>query len=386
MAKLRVKLKQHTPLIHFQAYQEGATLRASELKPKLDRFLIEEVLKDFDVYKKLLLGYKSGKTEQDYRAKKSFDYKVRILAKSQNEIDKPHNSLYFGNMGKLGQPIQTVKHREEIWLDFFSLNHTKIETQQSTKNIMEIIAENIDNFLAVTNFGTRQSKGFGSFFSWDKEEQYISILKKVRPQFVYIEYDHKNFKTMMDHIAVIYPLMKSGLNFPENKEKHQEASYHRSFLFNYMNARGIGNEKRFIKEKFFQPPIVDDGNEKQYVRAMLGACEGINFRAAKKNISYKNTEIQRFRSPITFKIVGKYLALVPENMPPGIFSKVFSFSDGSHTENISTPDRFDLPKFLFAFADYFNDELETTEANNRFENELRRAKQQSIVKVGDNNG
>lgn len=32
-------LKQHTPIIHFQHDQEGATLRASEVKPKLDRFL-----------------------------------------------------------------------------------------------------------------------------------------------------------------------------------------------------------------------------------------------------------------------------------------------------------------------------------------------------------
>ncbi len=41
MYKLEVTLKQHTPLIHFQHDQEGATLRASEVKPKLDRFIIE---------------------------------------------------------------------------------------------------------------------------------------------------------------------------------------------------------------------------------------------------------------------------------------------------------------------------------------------------------
>lgn len=40
MYRLQVKLKQHTPLIHFQWQQEGATLRASEVKPKLDRFII----------------------------------------------------------------------------------------------------------------------------------------------------------------------------------------------------------------------------------------------------------------------------------------------------------------------------------------------------------
>ncbi len=41
-------LKQHTPLIHFQHDQQGATLRATELKPKLDRFIIEKCLEELD--------------------------------------------------------------------------------------------------------------------------------------------------------------------------------------------------------------------------------------------------------------------------------------------------------------------------------------------------
>ena len=37
MKTLTVTLKQHTPLIHFQPGQCGATLRASEVKPNLDK-------------------------------------------------------------------------------------------------------------------------------------------------------------------------------------------------------------------------------------------------------------------------------------------------------------------------------------------------------------
>lgn len=59
MKTLKVTLKQHTPLIHFQHDQYGATLRASEVKPKLDKFII---LREFDnCYEKCkhyLLGYK----------------------------------------------------------------------------------------------------------------------------------------------------------------------------------------------------------------------------------------------------------------------------------------------------------------------------------------
>jgi len=36
MYKLEFTLKQHTPIIHFQHDQDGATLRATEVKPKLD--------------------------------------------------------------------------------------------------------------------------------------------------------------------------------------------------------------------------------------------------------------------------------------------------------------------------------------------------------------
>lgn len=39
MAKLKIGLKQHTPLIHFQSEQPGAILRATEVKSKLDKFL-----------------------------------------------------------------------------------------------------------------------------------------------------------------------------------------------------------------------------------------------------------------------------------------------------------------------------------------------------------
>ncbi|MBK9152255.1 MAG: hypothetical protein IPM26_15270 [Saprospiraceae bacterium] len=39
-------LRQHTPIIHFQHEQEGATLRATELKPKLDLFIIKKCLRE----------------------------------------------------------------------------------------------------------------------------------------------------------------------------------------------------------------------------------------------------------------------------------------------------------------------------------------------------
>ena len=75
--KLTFKLKQHTPLIHFQHDQHGATLRATELKPKLDRFLLEKLgngnyEQGIEIAKKK--GWLVAKGEHP-----ALDYKVRIF-------------------------------------------------------------------------------------------------------------------------------------------------------------------------------------------------------------------------------------------------------------------------------------------------------------------
>ena len=40
---IRRELEQQTPIIHFQHDQKGATLRATEVKPKLDRFILSKM-------------------------------------------------------------------------------------------------------------------------------------------------------------------------------------------------------------------------------------------------------------------------------------------------------------------------------------------------------
>lgn len=41
MYRLSFELVQHTSIIHFQADYQGATLRVSEVKPKLDKYLLK---------------------------------------------------------------------------------------------------------------------------------------------------------------------------------------------------------------------------------------------------------------------------------------------------------------------------------------------------------
>ncbi len=53
--KLTFKLKQHTPIIHFRYDQTGATLRATELKPKLDKFVL---FSQVDIFQKVQIKNK----------------------------------------------------------------------------------------------------------------------------------------------------------------------------------------------------------------------------------------------------------------------------------------------------------------------------------------
>ena len=92
--KLEFTLRQHTPMIHFQSDQAGATLRATELKPKLDRYLIEKTFhNNYEECKQYLVGY-TNKNENALRKKyeeegfRALDYKFisKLLKDSQRMI------------------------------------------------------------------------------------------------------------------------------------------------------------------------------------------------------------------------------------------------------------------------------------------------------------
>ena len=74
--KLCITLIAQSPMIHFQADSYGATLRGSELKPKLDRFLDNKIEK---------LGIKGeiDKKKLSYIDKKALKYKVTIQEKGR---------------------------------------------------------------------------------------------------------------------------------------------------------------------------------------------------------------------------------------------------------------------------------------------------------------
>ena len=88
MHTLTVELEQHTPLIHFQHDQYGATLRASEVKPKLDKFILTKLGEgDYDTGKNIAKdrGWLVGKGEHP-----ALNYKIKIEAGHNHDIEIPY--------------------------------------------------------------------------------------------------------------------------------------------------------------------------------------------------------------------------------------------------------------------------------------------------------
>ena len=116
MYQLNFTLKQHTPIIHFQHDQDGATLRATEVKPKLDRFIIEQLGKESDASltdsNEIYLKGKEVANQNGWlidKDKGALNYKMRIESVEPSLLHKieVYDKLeittqiapFFGNMG-----------------------------------------------------------------------------------------------------------------------------------------------------------------------------------------------------------------------------------------------------------------------------------------------
>ena len=442
MKKLEIKLKQHTPLIHFQHDQEGATLRASEVKPKLDRFILAKLGYDHfeslsdDEFDKVVIAYNKENRGKDlydldvdiqekevgkYIARKkgwligkgehfAFDYKMRIetepnsrredfllasylsnrnrdamlrqrinvlgntpyFAQEKENGEIAHGSLNWNNIGKKGI-IESGKIIVSIAL---AMNPKEGEKDQKEEELAKYIANQIQSFFLSTNFGTRQSKGFGSFTVVaincngsvmplaDNEK-----LLKENFQFVYKRNESVNSLEMIfSSINDDYRLLKSGRRRPYAKSK----------MMLFAKKENKGWDKKFIKTQFNSIPrnryrLRDEHPQESYTgedsynyyRALLGLAEQLEFLLENNNskaiFRISHPDIQRYQSPILFKVVDNFIYLVGNDVSKNMLNKAFSFSvsvKGDHQFNnigiapIQTPLNFSLKNFIrFAMKD-----------------------------------
>ncbi len=404
MYKLEIKLKQHTPLIHFQHDQEGATLRASEIKPKLDKYII-----DLIGWGKVKENEWQIKTAGKNDEKKSLNYKLSIESPKEKElwpfdivkkdregnpirdergrVKKERFPLYFGNVSR-----DVTSHKKLI---FFPKGLITFTLCSINDELLDKIRENICSFFACTTFGTRQSKGFGCFYpvSWKMNNQHeeSAFPKLDSNQFnnnYYFVFKPNGFdrwhkyQNLFTTIDFFYKTMRSGIN--------QSPFYFKSLIFHY--ALDEINKQYYDKRKIrqfyqhFKPNKTKDRGEEsenkncrswnqeidsksRLYRDMLGlSCsqtwQYYNAMVIKESAGVNDRKIERFKSPITFVPLemedNSFLVIIqPSNIPDAYKGQSFSIksvraksgmifngiNEGEKIE-MKTPEKFDIIDYL----------------------------------------
>ena len=364
------KLVQHTPLIHFQHSEPHACLRATEVKPKLDRFLIEQLEKDDRFgdgrWKKWFVGDGS---------QQSFDYMMRITPNSEqvertqsieNGIERaiaraehrsPNASLheihknYFGNMASGNNIQDTVQAIQETFKEsLFYKDGLTLTIRCFIPELLTLIDEHIRGFFMMHNFGTRQRKGFGSFTVDISTEpnapKGFDLVRKYCPNAYYCKLDDNvSADALLNAVWVLSAFLKSGFN-------RGEGNYVRGFVFRYFQREKnpLANDKAFVKQQVLHNVYNEAtrgehlhpyGNNVRYryVRGLLGTNENSRFCRAPNahtpvyDIYTHSAEgIERFPSPLLFKPIGKFVFILPQKMPDEIFGSEFYILEKNQEE------------------------------------------------------
>ena len=395
MKVMTYQLKQQTPMIHFQSGENGAALRASEVKPKLDSLIITQHERDRKPIPDI--WYIS-------REHPALNYKMRFEAKGNSQAVEIPYSIFYANMGSeqklkmvIGDCIMTI-------VCFIP-------------ELAKVIQESLAGFFIANTFGFMQGKGFGGYLLGDgdmlpSQEQVKSALQQVwRCKKVYaittklpvVVVKRKSIidgrtketvpNNIFDHIIKpFHSMMKSGIN---------NDRYERSYLFQYFHDNPnikYGNDKAFVKSHGIAPVVYkqktwrngEETNRRtcyKYVRALLGITERVEYihaldsndkpmkdpkgKVMKDKIAIKGTNgIERFASPVRYRIIANTVYVFAVPIPDLLYGSNFTFSSGSMSGSISVPDKneFDLEKFLDTFIKHVNT---NTKARNvaRFTNE-----------------
>lgn len=211
-----IKLKQQTPMWHFQHDESGCCLRATEVKPKLDKYLLE---KEPGLKKFIFAG-------------NALEYKLSFVApESINQVMSNNSPLFFGNMGDWRNQKQLIFYKDPIEMHILSFHDELIKT----------IKKHLCEFFGTHSFGTRQDKGFGFFFPEDKELPQSEFSNPFGAQYMFTV-PTADYDSIFNHIYYFHKLIRSGIN--ENKV------YYKSLMYFYAKKNNQQWDKPIIRHKF----------------------------------------------------------------------------------------------------------------------------------------
>lgn len=402
MYQLKFTLKQHTPIIHFQHNQDGATLRATEVKPKLDRYIIENlsgIIKARELHPDWFVS-------KDHKA---LDYKLKLEAIGSNKLEnlvnvrvnKDHSGIEktiynqpIGFFGNLMKPQEFKNGKQFKKVSFY--NELSLIINSKSRDLINKIDNVIADFFFLNNFGTRQNRGFGCCEILDKSPNVSN--------YYYFSFENMKDDSIMEifeKIDLFYRCLKSGLNI-KTKIKGDgplvDKMYFKSLMFQFAKTlkkpeqwdkRTIRdfqfqNHRKYKKQSqqiqngiyeertdlvgtvHFTSEISDDRFYFDF-RDLLGLSseqDWIFYDKSKltKKVTYKQIdnngqpeilEAERFNSPISFKpiydsktkiwVIYIILKSIPTNY---LASNVEVKVNGENSQNLTMYPSFDLEKYL----------------------------------------
>lgn len=221
-----IELEQQTPMWHFQPDEPGCCLRATEVKPKLDRFIAE-------------MRRRKGKKdniEPPFNYKMSFEAigEKTILPSDEeymNRLGRPVSRnlypLFFGNV-KAEHPKELVFYPDGIKMHLFSLD----------TDLLKEISGYINRFFAQTTFGTRQDKGFGAFYPKGQRFETADACYSFETMYM----DRSQYPELFRYIHYFHKMIRSGINENNN--------YYKSFMYFYAQSLGQTWDKPVIRYNF----------------------------------------------------------------------------------------------------------------------------------------
>lgn len=365
MYKLEFTLKQHTPIIHFQHDQEGATLRATEVKPKLDRFILMKLGNgDYEEGRKIAREKVWLIDKDNDKDKGALDYKIKITLPeySPGKIEIKQNIKIITDSTE-----NSILYKGDIVLQF-------LLTNQELKKTLEKL---LNEFFIVTSFGKRQNKGFGCFYK--KDLSFDTGVKPVLNGYNWyllnetnnnlLQFDNNRFKNNYNFYLVIsdkWRKLKSGFN--------HGGTYIKSSVFKYLCNQGLRWDKRWLKKEL--KPLIRPQNLKasrtatgfnspndcggrsyncgntpnynnwddntgfsgqyRFGRAMVGLAEHYEFKNSNGQITYqvqiKSENVERYKAPVTFKVFDNEIFAIAENQ--NLYNANFYFKVKVKQENV----------------------------------------------------
>lgn len=364
-------LVQHTPQLHFEKQnRDTATLRATEVKPKLDKYLLgmlgEAIQEDW------LRTTKQGDI--------SFDYEMRIVLAEGTKLingiiqtdyeagEKGSNNLVLANMGKEKPEDKKYFILYQNTIEKSPSHHLQVFSYYP--EILAAIENHMAGFLLTHNFGNRQTKGFGSYYLHPESTGY-AVPRSKWSFTVNAQSSPADMKTVFDKISLLWKALRPGINdgiYDKLLGRYSKNTfYFKSLIFMYAKHLGIQWDKKTIKENFFanelpkQPysldgiaeadsPVRYSSTQKKLMKDLLGLSlsEGWGKTYSEAEITKNHTGsegkvIERFASPILFKPIFSddsswTIHFILKEIPLIIHNSEFSVAKGYRNFLIQFPD------------------------------------------------